>query len=83
MGIMRKGKERILVEHPKVWVVRMVEGRGLKVADKTLYWWSVHLKRLLKFCRSGGGGVKRNSRGGGKVVFEVVASRRFGAGVRA
>lgn len=38
MGIMRKGKERILAEHPKAWVVRMVEGRGLKVADKTLYW---------------------------------------------
>jgi len=30
-----------------------------------------------------GGGVKRNSRGGGKVVFGVVASRRFGAGFRA
>jgi hypothetical protein len=30
-----------------------------------------------------GSGVKRNSRGGGKVVFEVVASRRFGAGFRA
>ena len=29
------------------------------------------------------GGVKRNSRGGGKVVFGVVASRRFGAGFRA
>jgi len=30
-----------------------------------------------------GSGVKRNSRGGGKVVFGVVASRRFGAGFRA
>ena len=29
------------------------------------------------------GGVKRNSRVGGKVVFGVVASRRFGAGFRA
>jgi len=28
-------------------------------------------------------GVKRNSRGGGKVVFRVAASRRFGAGFRA
>ena len=37
MGIMRKGKGRILAEHPKAWGVRMVEGRGLKVADKTLY----------------------------------------------
>jgi len=25
------------MEHPKAWVVRMVEGRGLKVAEKTLY----------------------------------------------
>jgi integron integrase len=40
--------------HPKGWVVRMVEGRGLKVAEKTLYWWSVHLERFLKFCRSAG-----------------------------
>jgi len=29
------------------------------------------------------GGVKRNSRGGGKVVFGVVPRRRFGAGFRA
>jgi len=28
-----------------------------------------------------GGGVKLNSRGGGKVVFGVLASRRFGAGI--
>jgi len=28
-------------------------------------------------------GVKRNSRGGGKVVFGVVAGRRFGAGFHA
>jgi hypothetical protein len=40
--------------HPKGWVVRMVEGRGLKVAEKTLYWWSVHLERFLKFSRSAG-----------------------------
>jgi hypothetical protein len=32
----------------------MVEGRGLKVAEKTLYSWSVHLERFLKFCRSAG-----------------------------
>jgi hypothetical protein len=25
-----------------------------KVAEKTLYWWSVHLERYLKFCRSAG-----------------------------
>ena len=30
-----------------------------------------------------GSGVNRNSRGGGKVVFGVVASLRFGAGFRA
>ena len=28
-----------------------------------------------------GGGVKRNSRGGGEIVSGVVASRRFGAGI--
>jgi hypothetical protein len=54
MGGMREGKERIVAEHPKAWVVRMVEGRGLKVAEKTLYWWSVHLERFLQFCRSAG-----------------------------
>ena len=26
----------------------------LEVAEKTLYWWSVHLERFLKFCRSAG-----------------------------
>ena len=51
---MNEGKERIVAEHPKAWVVRMVQGRGLKVAEKTLYWWSVHLERFLKFCRSAG-----------------------------
>ena len=51
---MSEGKERIVAEHPKAWVVRMVEGRGLKVAEKTLYWWSVQLERFLKFCRSAG-----------------------------
>ena len=54
MGGMSEGKERIVAEHPKAWVVRMVEGRGLRVAEKTLYWWSVHLERFLKFCRSAG-----------------------------
>jgi len=51
---MSEWKEKIVVEHPKAWVVRMVEGRGLKVEEKTLYWWSVHLERFLKFCRSAG-----------------------------
>ena len=45
-----RGAER----HPKDWVVRMAQGRGLAVADKTLYWWSVHLERFLKFCRDAG-----------------------------
>ena len=56
MGSMSEGKERIVAEHPKAWVVQMVGGRGLKVAEKTLYWWSVHLERFLKFCRSAGAG---------------------------
>jgi hypothetical protein len=51
---MSEWKERIVVEHPKAWVVRMVEWRGLKVEEKTLYWWSVHLERFLKFCHSAG-----------------------------
>jgi len=54
IGGMSEGKERIVAEHPNVWVVRIVEGRGLKVAEKTLYWWSVHLEQFLKFCRSAG-----------------------------
>ncbi len=36
IGGMSEGNERIVAEHPKAWVVRMVEGRGLKVAEKTL-----------------------------------------------
>ena len=37
MGSMSEGKERIVAEHPKAWVVRMVESWGMRVADKTLY----------------------------------------------
>jgi len=51
---MSEGKERITAEHPKAWVVRMVDGRGIRVPEKTLYWWSVYLERLLRFCRSAG-----------------------------
>lgn len=40
--------------HPKPWVRRMVERRGLSAPDKTLYWWSVHLERFLNFCRKAG-----------------------------
>jgi hypothetical protein len=78
---MSEGKERIVAEHPKGWVVRMVEGRGLKVAERTLYWWSVHLERFLKFCRSAGAesseillvaGPRRKV--GGVRVFSIEAS---------
>ena len=34
---MSEGKERIVVEHPMPWVLRMVEGRVMRVTDKTLY----------------------------------------------
>ena len=51
---MSEGKEIVVAEHPKAWVVRMVAGRGIRVPEKTLYWWSVHLERFLKFCRSAG-----------------------------
>jgi hypothetical protein len=37
VGIMSEGKEHIVAEHPKPRVVRMVEGWGMRVADKTLY----------------------------------------------
>jgi integron integrase len=51
---MSEGKEIVVAEHPKAWVVRMVAGRGIRVPEKTLYWWSVHLEQFLKFCRSAG-----------------------------
>jgi len=34
---MGHGKETMNPEDPRAWVVRMVESRGLSVADKTLY----------------------------------------------
>jgi integron integrase len=40
--------------HPKPWVRRMAERRGLRPPEKTLYWWSVHLERFLNFCRKAG-----------------------------
>ncbi len=40
--------------HPKPWVRRMAEARGLRPPEKTLYWWSVHLERFLNFCRKAG-----------------------------
>jgi hypothetical protein len=36
MGSVSERKERIVAEHPKAWVVRMVEGQGLKVAEMAL-----------------------------------------------
>ena len=40
--------------HPKPWVRRMAERRGLHPPEKTLYWWSVHLERFASFCRKAG-----------------------------
>ena len=40
--------------HPKPWVRRMAERRGLRPPEKTLYWWSVHLERFINFCRKAG-----------------------------
>ena len=58
----------------------MVEGGGLVVGEKALYWRGVHLERFFNVVSKRGGGVKRQSRGGGQLVFGVVASRQFGAG---
>lgn len=44
----------VTAAHPKAWVRRMVERRGLHPPEKTLYWWSVHLERFLNFCRKAG-----------------------------
>ena len=41
-------------EHPWPWVRRMVEGRGVVPSEKTLYWWSIHLERFLRYCRKAG-----------------------------
>lgn len=73
MGSMSEGKERIVAEHPKAWV----EGCGEDAVSVERAFGAV-----FEFLSERGGGVKRNSRGGGKVVFGVVASRRFGAGFR-
>ena len=43
-----------LEDHPKAWVRRMVEGRGLNPPERTLKWWSVHLGRFPIFCRKAG-----------------------------
>ncbi len=34
----------------------MVEGRGVRPPEKTLYWWSVHPERFPAFCRKAGPG---------------------------
>jgi len=42
------------------WVRRLVAARGVRLADKTLYWWSVHLSRFLKYCRGAGATASEN-----------------------
>jgi hypothetical protein len=51
---MDHGKETVSPQHPRAWVVRIVEGRGMRVADKTLSWWRAHLEMLLKCCQEAG-----------------------------
>jgi hypothetical protein len=75
---MSDGKERIIAEHPNGWVVRMVKGCG---QDTVLV--ERAFGAVSEVLSESGGGVKRNSRGGGEIVSGVVASRRFGAGFRA
>lgn len=41
-------------EHPKDWIRRMVEARGLHPPEKTLYWWSVHIERFISYCQKVG-----------------------------
>jgi len=38
VGGMNAVNEILDVEYPKPWVIRMVEGWGMRVADKTLFW---------------------------------------------
>ena len=49
-GVAGKGQ----AAHPTAWMRRMAEYRGLRPAEKTLYWWSVHLERFANFCRKAG-----------------------------
>jgi len=71
---MSAGQQRVFVEHPRAWVVRMVEGRGMRVPDKTLYWWSVHLERFLKFCRSVGPEVSEIPAAAARLFLESLPS---------
>jgi len=47
-----------------------VEGRGIRVPEKTLYWWSVHLERFLKFCRSAGAESSEIPEGAARLFLE-------------
>ena len=47
------GEGRV-AEHPRAWVRRMADGRGVTPTEKTLFCWSVHLDRFLQFCRKAG-----------------------------
>jgi len=68
MGSMSEGKERIVAEHLKGWVVRMVKGFG---QDTVLV--ERAFGALFEVLSGSRSGVKRNSRGCGEIVFGVVA----------
>ncbi len=42
------------------WVRRLVLARGVRLSEKTLYWWGVHLSRFLKHCRCAGRGASED-----------------------
>ena len=64
MGLKVRGmnavNERMIAEHPKPGVVRMVESRGLSVADKTLYLVERALGAVFQVLPERGAGSKRN-----------------------
>ena len=45
---------------PPRWVRRLVDARGVRLPEKTLYLWGVHLSRFLKYCRDGGTAASEN-----------------------
>ena len=42
------------------WVKRLVAARGVRLSEKTLYWWGVHLSRFLRHCRTAGADASEN-----------------------
>jgi integron integrase len=56
--------------HPKAWVRRLVEARGLALPPKALYWWSIHLERFLSFCRKAGEESSRDAGAIAKVFLQ-------------